>query len=174
MYLSGNTTSTPATTYHVVQPFCHLQIWLPHAGLSAAPPSTPYLCRRRRQRSPGEARATPAAALHYLRHGERVGAFPAPGGGATRAAAVRQGRVAVARWHRVEERQDGGGPGNSLPKIWATWAQEGLGRAPDGLGQAGVAQFVVLRRGGDDDSTWLGRRQGRHVAAGLPVLYGPV
>jgi hypothetical protein len=55
----------------------------------------------------------------------------------------------------------------SLPMIRAT-------RALDGLGRAGVAQFVVLPGGGDDDSAWLGRWQGRHVAAELPELYGPI
>jgi hypothetical protein len=53
-------------------------------------------------------------------------------------------------------------------------APDGLGWDPDGLGRARVAQFVVLPGGGDDDSAWLGRRQGRHVAAGLSELYGPV
>jgi hypothetical protein len=64
--------------------------------------------------------------------------------------------------------------GGSLPKIWATQAPDGLGRAPDGLGRVGVAEFVVLPRGGYDDSALLGRRQDRHVAAGLPELYGSV
>jgi hypothetical protein len=34
--------------------------------------------------------------------------------------------------------------GGSLPKIWATQAPDGLGRAPDGLGRVSVAEFVML------------------------------
>jgi hypothetical protein len=72
---------------------------------TAAPPSTPYLHRCRRQRSSGEARAMPmVAAFHSPRHGEWVMAFPIPGGSSTWAAAVQRGGVAVARWCRVAER----------------------------------------------------------------------
>jgi hypothetical protein len=55
----------------------------------------------------------------------------------------------------------------SLPKIWAT-------RAPYGLGRAEITEFMVLPRGGDGDFAWLGWQQGRHVAAGLSELYGPI
>jgi hypothetical protein len=72
------------------------------------------------------------------------GSGPArPGGG--RAVASRGGVA----WRSARTEVAGGG---SLPKIWATQALDGLERALDGLRWAGFAEFLVLPRGGDDDS----------------------
>jgi hypothetical protein len=83
-----------------------------------------------------------------------------PGGGGVVAS-----REGVAWWSAVVEVAAGG----CLAKIWDTRAPDGLGRASDRLGRVGGAAFMVLPRGGDDESGGLGmaaRRSCCNRAAG--------
>jgi hypothetical protein len=125
------------------------------------PPSTPFPHCRRRQRSSGEAWATPAVAAFHspcLESGSgpslswqrcSLGSNGPTRPGGDRAVASRGGTA----WRsaRAEVATD-----SSLAMIWATRASNGLGRASNGLGQVRVAEFAVLPRGGDDDCAWFG------------------